>query len=92
MTETSSSEPGPLRLLALVAPTLTLAYLAVLPVIFIISAVTPEAPLMTADAIVRPIIAPSASVPPVSRVKPLLAHLKRLHKPAKRRGRKRNHA
>ena len=89
MTEASSSEPGPLRLLALVAPTLTVAYLAVLPVIFIISAVTPETPLRAVETVSRPIIAPATSVPPVSRVKPLIAHLKRIHKPAKRRRAKR---
>jgi hypothetical protein len=81
MSETSSSEPGFLKLLGLVAMTLCAAFVAVAGVIVILCAITPEAPQKAAEAAPRATV----SLPHVSRVKPLLTHLKRLHKPVKRR-------
>ena len=85
MSETSSAEPGAFRLIGLVALTVPVAVSAAAAMIYCMAAVTPDAPQRAVEAVSRPIIAPAASLPPVSRVKPLLTHLKRLHKPVKRR-------
>ena len=83
MSETSSSEPGFLKLLGLVAMTPCAAFVAVAAVIVILCAITPETPSpILGDFGISSRAAPA---PAVSRVKPLLTHLRRLHKPVKRR-------
>ena len=82
--ETSSAEPGFLRLLGLVAITVPVAFVAAAAMVCLIYAVTPDAATSPQSA-VKAVSRPIATIPHVSRVKPLLTHLKRLYKPIKRR-------
>ena len=89
MSETSSAEPPPLKLLALVAATLSIAFIPVACVVYILWVLPDDAPKSAPQTVSRSIITPAAAMPHTSRVKPLLTHLKRMHKPVKRRRAKR---
>ena len=61
-----TSEPGFLRLLALVAATLTVAAVVAMPVVYLMAAVTPPAPQKAVVAVPAPSIAPIVSRPPAA--------------------------
>jgi hypothetical protein len=89
--ETSSAEPGPIRLLALAIVSTSVACVVAAPFVFLLAIVTPDAATVAptaVEAFSAPSPAPEAIKPPVSRVKPLMAHLRGLRSKPKQRKRR----